>query len=277
MQGYKNILIGLTLTFLLIQCMSKKIKSKTIMNIQNTHSNGCFEIIPKGGQNFRIRSTKTTDANAAKRLDLYVKLKSTCEVPKSTKITVNDWKLNGDLLSGAVVGSIMGTECITISDVAFNGSKLTATLTPSTSTECENLKDIEFIVQFSTEYTEPLECSTAGEITFEELPQFGYMSINVDLTPMNNLCIPESFILNFTGPTTQTYIFFDNSTSVPTLVGLDTPFITGTYTLDITDWPKLCGSNTWDIFVVTPTFTLPPGDLNTPYTVYVQAQIIDSP
>jgi hypothetical protein len=40
MQGYKNILIGLTLTFLLVQCMSKKIKSKTIMNIQNTQSNG---------------------------------------------------------------------------------------------------------------------------------------------------------------------------------------------------------------------------------------------
>jgi hypothetical protein len=181
------------------------------------------------------------------------------------------------LLSGAVVGSIIGTECITISDVAFNGPKLTATLTPSTSTDCQNLKDIEFIVQFSTEYTEPLECSTAGEITLEELPQFGYMSINIDLTSMNNLCIPEDFKLNFSGPTTITYIFFDISTNVPYMVAIYDPFLTGTYTLDVTDWPKLCGGNTWDIFVVTPTFTLPPGDLNTPYTVYVQAQIIDSP
>jgi hypothetical protein len=173
----------LTISIILFICqgLSKKIKTSSKSESQLTHS-GCFEIIKNGDQDFRLRSTRYSSMTN-KNLDLFIKVKITCDTLVEAQYVIEEWRLNGNLVSGTITHSIEGTDCLTATGTGLLGTQYVGVLTSSSSAECQNLKGIVFSIKLSTEYNEPLECSTVQHVAIHDIDRVnkGGIFIGIDL------------------------------------------------------------------------------------------------
>lgn len=163
-------LITITLIFLISYSPVFSKKMITNLNFKNQlkHSS-CYEIIQQKHQNFRIRSTKYI-GSSIKTLDLFIKIKIICENLVSARYEIDNWKLNGKLIGASpVFHSIEGTDCFTVTSFGLSITKQNGLLNPKTNEECNNLMNKVFSIKLSTEYTEPLECSTVGSVKIHDI------------------------------------------------------------------------------------------------------------